>query len=110
MATKKTSKKSGLMLGIAAIVGGAIGDAVAGFVPVSNNKIKAAIPAGLGLALSSQDNEMLKGLGMGMAGSGGALLKKAFLPSSGVTGYDDVYVGDIFVNEPSDVTVGDASI
>lgn len=87
-----------------AIIGGAIAGAVAGKVivkniPLDNDIIKALIPIGAGLMLSGQKSALLKGVGYGMAASGGLTLIDALAP--GIVSGPDLEE-EIFLGGPDD--------
>jgi hypothetical protein len=88
---------------ILGVVGGAV---AAGYVnnlvskqfPDLSNTIKSLIPIGLGVVLAGNKNAILRGVGFGMVGKGGADLASAFLPA--VNGIDD-----IFLSAPADQSI-----
>jgi hypothetical protein len=77
---------------ILGVVGGAV---AAGYVaklvndklPNLNSTVKSLIPIGLGVVLAGNKNTIVRGIGFGMVGKGGADLASAFLP--GVGNVDD---------------------
>ena len=77
----------------AGLVGGAVAARKVGaVVPVQNETVKKAIPVVLGLVLSGQRGELIKGLGDGMIAQGGADLLGSFVPGiSGIS--EDVLMG-----------------
>jgi hypothetical protein len=88
---------------ILGVVGGAV---AAGYVnnlvskqfPDLSNTVKSLIPIGLGVVLAGNKNAILRGVGFGMVGKGGADLASAFLPA--VNGPDD-----IFLSAPADQSI-----
>lgn len=77
----------------AGLVGGAVAArSVGAVIPVENPTIKKAIPVVLGLVLSGQRGELIKGLGDGMIAQAGADLLGSFVP--GIAGIsEDVLMG-----------------
>jgi len=88
---------------ILGVVGGAV---AAGYVaklvndklPNLNSTVKSLIPIGLGVVLAGNKNTIVRGIGFGMVGKGGADLASAFLPGVG-------NVDDIFLSSPADQSI-----
>lgn len=79
----KKPKKGALMTAVGVIGGAIAGKMVMNFVPVDDDRIKAAIPLVAGFFLSGQKNEIAKGAGYGMMATGGMSLAAAFIPQIG---------------------------
>lgn len=72
----------------AGLVGGAVAARKVGaLIPIQNETVKKAVPVVLGLVLSAQRDELVKGLGDGMIAQGGADLLSGFIP--GIAGIDE---------------------
>ena len=88
---------------ILGVVGGAVAASyvkslVAKNFPDLKSTYQALIPIAAGVFLAGNKNTMLRGVGFGMVGKGGADLASAFLP--GVGGVDD-----IFLSAPADQSI-----
>jgi hypothetical protein len=68
---------------LGAIVGGVGAKILTNALPIENNLVKALIPLGGGFFLANQKNPMLKGVGIGMAVTGGTALVSALIPGIG---------------------------
>lgn len=81
----------GVKVILGAVVGSVAANLVASKLPATlDDKIKGAIIAVAGFFVAKQSSPMIKGLGIGMAASGGVTLAKAVLPAGtlGAIGYD----------------------
>jgi len=94
----------------AGLVGGAVAARKVGSIlPIENEMVKKAVPVVLGLVLSGQRGELVKGLGDGMIAQGGADL----LGSFGIAGVgEDVLMGSTdfedFSSDSYDTTSSEA--
>jgi hypothetical protein len=94
---KRTTKSKINVPSILGIVGGAI---VAGIAkktleskaPNLPAAVRGLLPVGLGIFLSMQKNEIVKGAGLGMIAKGGLDLASAFIPGIGAPEIDDLFM------------------
>jgi hypothetical protein len=94
---KRTTKSKINVPSILGIVGGAI---VAGIAkktleskaPNLPAVVRGLLPVGLGIFLSMQKNEIVKGAGLGMIAKGGLDLASAFIPGIGAAEIDDLFM------------------
>ena len=92
---------------LGAIVGGVAARVITNALPIENNLIKAGLPLGAGFFLAGQKNPMLKGVGLGMAVSGGTALVAALVPGIGnVMDLNTIEAPSVpetvFIEEPED--------
>lgn len=93
-----------------AIAGAVVGKMAVKMIPIENGLIKALIPIGAGLFLSGNKNPMIKGLGYGMAASGGLTLVDALAPGMlGAPIDEEIFLGEVEelgeyeeINDPAD--------
>lgn len=94
---KRTTKSKINVPSILGIVGGAV---VAGIAkkqletkaPNLPAAVRGLLPVGLGIFLSMQKNEIVKGAGLGMIAKGGLDLASAFIPGIGAAEVDDLFL------------------
>jgi hypothetical protein len=94
---KRVTKSKINVPSILGIVGGAI---VAGLAkktleskaPNLPAAVRGLLPVGLGIFLSMQKNEIVKGAGLGMIAKGGLDLASAFIPGIGAPEIDDLFM------------------
>lgn len=79
----KKPKKGALMTAVGVIGGAIAGKMVMNFVPIEDERIKAAVPLVAGFFIAGQKNELAKGVGYGMMATGGMTLAAAFVPQIG---------------------------
>jgi hypothetical protein len=100
------AKKSKMKLPINEILGVVGGAVAASYVknlvtknlPDLKPTIQSLIPIGVGIFLAGNKSPILRGVGFGMVGKGGADLASAFLPGVG-------NVDDIFLSSPADQSI-----
>ena len=112
---KRTTKSKINVPSILGIVGGAV---VAGIAkktletkaPNLPAVVRGLLPVGLGIFLSMQKNEIVKGAGLGMIAKGGLDLASAFIPGIGAAEVDDLFLSasddmDDFMSLPADQSI-----
>jgi len=94
---KRTTKSKINVPTILGVIGGAIVAGVAKkaiekAAPTMNSKIVGLVPVALGVFLSLQKNEIVKGAGLGMIAKGGFDLAGAFIPAIAGPEMDDLFM------------------
>jgi len=94
---KRVTKSKINVPSILGIVGGAIAanfarKAIEKAAPSLNPAIVGLLPVGLGIFLSMQKSDAVKGLGLGMIAKGGLDLAAAFIPGIGAPEIDDLFM------------------
>jgi len=98
--------KKKMKLPINEVLGVVAGAVAAGFVtklvndklPNTNSTIKALIPIGAGIFLTSNKNAIIKGAGFGMVAKGGAELASTLIPGIG-------NIDEVFLSAPADQSI-----
>lgn len=79
--------KAGITDALGVVAGVVAANFAAQKLPIENQTLKNAVPIGVGLVLSMGKNKMLKNVGLGMVGAGGAKLVGGFITGGGLGRY-----------------------